>query len=76
MATNKELLAKGVKYLFGALPLMFIGPSLILNSSFKNKENPYYYLVLSIGILVCLSSMYLAFKGLKTITDALFNDKQ
>ena len=75
MATNKELLAKGVKYLFGALPLMFIGP-VILNSSFKNKENQYYYLVLSIGILVCLSSMYLAFKGLKTITDALFNDKQ
>lgn len=75
MATNKELLAKGVKYLFGALPLMFIGP-VILNSSFKNKENPYYYLVLSIGILVCLSSMYLAFKGLKTITGALFNDKQ
>ncbi len=75
MATNKELLAKGVKYLFGALPLMFIGP-IILNSSFKNKDNPYYYLVLSIGILVCLSAMFLAFKGIKTMTDALFNDKQ
>ncbi|GAA4041693.1 DUF6095 family protein [Flavobacterium chungnamense] len=75
MATNKELLAKGVKYLFGALPLMFVGP-IILNSSFKNKDNPYYYLVLSIGIVVCLSAMFLAFKGIKTMTDALFNDKQ
>jgi hypothetical protein len=75
MATNKELLAKGVKYLFGALPLMFLGP-IILNSSFKNKDNPYYYLVVSIGILVCLSAMFLAFKGIKTMTDALFNDKR
>ena len=36
MATNKELLAKGVKYLFGALPLMFIGPSIMYNA-FMNK---------------------------------------
>ena len=75
MATNKDLLAKGVKYLFGALPLMFIGP-IILNSSFKNKDNPYYYLVLSIGILICLSAMYLAFKGIKTITDSLFDNNK
>lgn len=75
MATNKELLAKGVKYLFGALPLMFIGPSIMYNA-FMNKQNNWHYLVLIIGCTVCLVSVFLAFKGLKTMTDALFNDKQ
>jgi uncharacterized membrane protein len=74
MATNKELLAKGVKYLFGALPLMFIGPSIMYNA-FMNKQNNWHYLVLIIGCIICLVSVFLAFKGLKTMTDALFNDK-
>ena len=74
MATNKELLAKGVKYLFGALPLMFIGPSIMYNA-FMNKQNNWHYLVLIIGCIICLASVFLAFKGLKTMTDALFNDQ-
>ncbi len=74
MATNKELLAKGIKYLFGALPLMFIGPSIMYNA-FMNKQNNWHYLVLTVGCIICLVSVFLAFKGLKTMTDALFNDK-
>jgi hypothetical protein len=72
MATNKELLAKGAKYLFGALPLFFIGP-IVLNSAFKNQDNPYYYVVLIIAILLCLGAMFLMFYGLKTIMKALFD---
>jgi hypothetical protein len=74
MATNKELLAKGIKYLFGALPLMFIGPSVMYNA-FMNKQNNWHYFVLVIGCSLCVTSVFLAFKGLKTMTDALFNDK-
>jgi hypothetical protein len=73
MATNKELLSKGIKYLTGALPLLFIGPSVIYNA-FINKENVWHYLVLAIGIAACLGAMYLMFKGLNTIMKALFND--
>lgn len=73
MATNKELLAKGVKYLFGALPLMFIGPSIMYNA-FMNKHTNWHYLILAIGCLLCIASVYLAFRGIKTMTDALFND--
>lgn len=75
MATNKELLSKGVKYLFGALPLMFIGPSVMYNA-FMNKENNWHYLVLTIGCAICVLSVFLAFKGLKTMTNALFNDNK
>ena len=73
MSTNKELLSKGVKYLAGALPLMFLGPSLIYNA-FMNQNNIWHYLVLGIGIVACLASMYLIFLGLKYIMKALFND--
>ncbi len=73
MSTNKELLSKGVKYLAGALPLMFLGPSLIHNA-FMNQKNVWHYLVLGIGIVACLASMYLIFIGLKNIMKALFND--
>lgn len=75
MATNKELLSKGVKYLFGALPLMFIGPSVMYNA-FMNKNNNWHYLVLTIGCTVCIVSVILAFIGIKTITNAMFNDEK
>ena len=71
--TNKELLAKGIKYLTGALPLMFIGPTVIYNA-FMNQHTDWHYLVLAIGIIACLASMYLMFMGLKTIMKGIFND--
>lgn len=73
MATNKEILGKGVKYLFAALPLMFIGPSVMYNA-FMNKKNDWHYLVLFIGCSICIAAVFIAFKGIKTITDAIFYD--
>ncbi len=73
MATNKELLSKSIKYLAWALPMLFIGPSLIYNA-FINKENGWHYLVLAIGIAACLTAVYLMFIGLKTMMRSLFND--
>ncbi|MBC5838233.1 DUF6095 family protein [Flavobacterium muglaense] len=73
MATNKQLLSKGIKYLSGALPLLFIGPSVIYNA-FMNQQNVWHYLVLAIGILACLGAMFLMYKGLKTIMKGIFND--
>lgn len=73
MATNKEVLAKGIKYLSGALPLLFIGPAIIHNA-FINKQNGWHYLVLAIGITASIVGVYLMFLGLKTIMKSLFND--
>lgn len=73
MATNKNILFKGIRFLGIALPLLFIGPT-IIHSSFKNQENSLYYLVLSIGILCCIIGMYLIYKGVTTMVKALFND--
>ncbi|MDI5949364.1 DUF6095 family protein [Flavobacterium yafengii] len=73
MATNKELLSKGIKYLAGALPLLFLGPAVIYNA-FMNKQNVWHYLVLAIGIIACIAAMFLMYLGLKIIMKSLFND--
>ena len=73
MATNKALLAKALKYLSGALPLLFIGPAVIHNA-FMNQKNDWHYLVLAIGIAFCVFGIYCLFFGLKTIMKSLFND--
>lgn len=75
MATNKILLEKGVKYLLCALPLMFTGPIVIYNA-FMNRHTNWHYLVLAVGITLCVTSVYLAFKGIKTITDAFFENEK
>jgi hypothetical protein len=73
MATNKDLLAKALKYLSGALPLLFIGPAVIHNA-FMNQKTNLHYLVLAIGISLCFFGVYCLFIGLKTIMKSLFND--
>ncbi|MDQ7916396.1 DUF6095 family protein [Mesonia sp. MT50] len=70
--TNKEVLFKGVRYLAGALPLMFIGPSVIY-SAFNNREHPLYVAVLILGILACGGAMFLIYKGINTIMKAMFD---
>jgi putative Mn2+ efflux pump MntP len=69
MGTNKQLLSKGIKYLAGALPLLFIGPSLIYNA-FMNQQNvalPHF----SYRIVACLAAMFYMYMGLKIIMKGL-----
>lgn len=67
---------KGVRYLAFALPLMFMGPTVIY-SSFKNEDHPFYVPILGLGIIFCIGSILLMFKGIMTIMKSLFDgDKQ
>lgn len=74
MAINKTLLDKGIKYLLYALPLMFIGPSVMYNALI-NKQNIWHWLVLAVGMILSGFAVYFMFKGVKAITDAMFEDK-
>lgn len=74
MATNKEILNRGIVSLACALPLMFIGPA-VIHFAFINKQQSLYWLILAIGILMCLSGIFLAFKGLIKITNSLFKSE-
>lgn len=70
--TNKTTLMKGLKYLAGALPLSFIGP-VVLFSSFKNQDHPYFIPILIFAILAMAAAVFLMFKGIATVMKALFD---
>lgn len=72
MSTNKEILYKGIKHLGFALPLMFIGPS-VIHMSFKNQNHSFFIPVLGLGIILCVLSIFLIFKGIQTIMKSLFD---
>jgi len=72
MGTNREVLNKGIQYLAWAMPLIFIGPTVIYNA-FINKQNVWHYLVLAVGIIACFGAVYLMFKGLNTIIKSMFD---
>ena len=74
MGTDKQLLLKGVRFLAFALPLMFLGPS-VIHSSFKNQEHPLYIPILGLGIIFCMLSVFMMFKGIQTIMKSLFDGK-
>ncbi|MDR2221405.1 MAG: DUF6095 family protein [Flavobacteriaceae bacterium] len=70
--TDRKLLQKGVKFLMIALPLLFLGP-IILNSSFKNQAHPFFYVICGFAITICLTAMFLLFRGIQTIMKSLFS---
>jgi hypothetical protein len=70
--TDKTLLGKGIKYLGMSLPLAFLGPA-VLYSAFNNQENPFYIPVLIFGIIACVASILLIFKGINTLVKSLFD---
>ena len=72
MATDKKVLLKGIQYLAGALPLLFIGP-MVINSAFKNEEHPLYPFILGFGIIAALGAMFLIYSGINTILKSLFD---
>lgn len=74
MGTDKVILMRGIKYLGWALPFMGIGP-LVLYNAFQNQKHTLFIPVLGLGILICASSILLAFKGINTIMKSMFNEK-
>ncbi len=71
MGTDRVILNKGIVYLAWALPLFFVGPTLIYNA-FINKDNAWHYLVLAFGIVGSFFAMYFMFKGINTIMKSMF----
>ncbi|MFL9843260.1 DUF6095 family protein [Flavobacterium rhizosphaerae] len=70
MPTDKKILMRGLRYLFFALPLFFIGPVVIF-SSFKNQGHPLFIPVIGLGIICCLTGMWFMFMGIRTIMKSM-----
>lgn len=74
MRTDKEVLAKGLKYMGIALVLMFSGPTLLYIVIGKPNSSTYLPLLI-IGILICIAAIIVSFKGINTIMDSIFKKK-
>lgn len=71
MFVNREILNKGLRYLAGSLPTLFIGV-FILNSSFKNQKHPLFIYVMILSVIICGYAVFLMFKGINTIMKSMF----
>lgn len=71
MSKSKEKMSRGILFMACALPLLFIGPA-VIHFAFINKLQPLFWMVLAIGILMCLGGILLAFRGLLKITNSIF----
>ncbi|GER60824.1 DUF6095 family protein [Patiriisocius marinus] len=69
--TDLNLLGKGLKFLAGALPLLFLSPYLITLSAL-NKGHWSFYMFIVLGITIGILAVFLIYKGLKTIMKSIF----
>ncbi len=73
MPIDKQILQTGIKYMAWALPMFFIGPT-VINSAFKNQQHAFFIPVLGLGIIFCIVAVVLAFSGLKNIVRSMKDD--
>ena len=72
--TDKELLVKGLKSFGFTMAAMFLGPFLIYEA-FKNEGHFLYIPVLILGIFVAGLAIYLGFRSVNIVMDAVFGKK-
>ena len=50
---------------------MFLGPTMLFQS-FKNQNHPWFEIILSISLVICVIALLYGVKGLKKIVDSIF----
>ena len=73
--TDKELLTKGIKSFLITALTMFAAP-IIIYQAFKNQENTLFWPVLVLGIILAILAIYLGFKSVSIVMDAVFGKKK
>ncbi|MEN1783918.1 MAG: DUF6095 family protein [Bacteroidota bacterium] len=75
MRTNKDLLVKGIKSFLYTTLAMFTAP-VILYQAFKNTDKPLFIPVLIIGLLLSALAIYLGFRSVGIVMEAVFGKKK
>lgn len=74
MRTDKQLLVKGLKSFGYTIVTLFLAPFL-LYEAFKNKDHLFFIPVLGLGLLVAAGAVYLGFRSVSLVINALFGEK-
>ena len=69
-----NLFSKGFKLIIISFFFMFLGPTLMF-LSLKNEDHPWFTIVFSISIIVCIIAIVQGIRGLKNIVDSIFKKK-
>ena len=72
MATDRNQLVRGLKYVLAAFPLLILGP-VFITMGFKAIKTNNNYLWLAFGIIFAACAVVLGFIGIKIILNAFFN---
>ena len=72
MATDKDKLMRGVRFLAIGFPFIFMGPMLMtaMGIPYSREGN---WIWFSLSILLMCTAAYLAIRGLRTILSAFFD---
>ena len=74
MKTDKELLVKGLKSFAYTAVTMCVAP-IVLYQAFKNTDKPLFIPVLIVGVILAILAVYLGFRAVNIIMDAVFGKK-
>lgn len=69
--TNKKILYKGLQTLGFALLCLFVGP-ILMSLALGDKENLVFIPLLILASIICITAIFLIFKGINTIMDSMF----
>lgn len=75
MAANREKIAKGIRALAIALPLIFTAPGLYFLAGMPASRNGNYWWM-ALSIILMLVAVFFMVKGLRTILAGFFNDNE
>jgi lysylphosphatidylglycerol synthetase-like protein (DUF2156 family) len=74
MAANKEKIAKGIRFLAVALPLIFTAPGLYFLAGIPAYQKGNYGWIIA-SIVLMLVAVFLMVKGLRVVLAGFFNDE-
>jgi hypothetical protein len=72
MSTDQNLLRKGLKFIFGAIPLIFFAPVMI-NIGFSAIKKDDNYIFITIGFIAAIIAIGLVMNGIRIVLKSLFN---
>lgn len=73
--TDKVLLAKGIQSFLWTAATMFTAP-VLLYQAFKNQGNVLFWPVLILGLFLAITAIYLGFRSVRLVIDAVFGKKK
>lgn len=69
--TDKQLLLKGIRYMAITIPLLILS-TYLFTLAFLNTDNFMIYAALPVAIIGMAATIYLGFKGIRTIMTSVF----